>query len=50
MRLIVVKILPFWARLIYVAENCNENRKNFMSQPNLLLLQMENHKLRVGLI
>jgi len=41
MRLIFVKICPFWARLINVAENCNENKKNFMSQPNLLLLQVE---------
>jgi len=27
--------------MIHVAENCNENGKNFMSQPNLFLLQIE---------
>ena len=27
MCLIIVNICPFWARLINVAENCNENRK-----------------------
>ena len=45
MWLFVVKNCPFfWARLLYVAEDCinkNENRKNFISQPNLLLLQIE---------
>ena len=49
MRLIFVKklvcqIFLNGQRLIYVAGNCNENRKNFMSQRNLLSLQM-NHKL-----
>jgi len=35
------KIAHFWARMINVVENCNEKKKNFMSQSNLLLSQIE---------